>query len=218
MKKGSKCTQITKDKMSKAHIGKTYTQTTKNKIGNTHIGKIVTQETRNKLSDYQKRTDNSGENSSLWNIPRTQEIKDKISENHVNVSGKNNPMYGKNHTENAKQKMSKNHVDVSGENNSRWKGGISFGKYCKLFNNQFKKIVRNDYHNKCFLCTKTKEENNRELDVHHVNYNKDCLCGSPCEFVPLCMSCHRKTNGNRRYWEDLIMCYLYPNRYFIVDI
>ena len=37
-----------------------------------------------------------------------------------------------------------------------------------------------------------------------------------CEFVPLCQSCHAKTNGNRQYWENLIMGYLYPERYLCV--
>lgn len=105
-----------------------------------------------------------------------------------------------------------------GENSSNWKGGISNGNYCSLFNKSFKIKVRNSYNNKCFICSKTKQENRRNLDVHHVNYDKACLCGSPCDFIPLCRSCHSKTNFNRKYWEDLIMHYLYPERYFIVDI
>lgn len=106
----------------------------------------------------------------------------------------------------------------NGQNAPAWKGGLSFGKYCSLFNNKFKIQVRNSYNNRCFLCGKSKEDNGKELDVHHVNYDKNCLCGLLCEFVPLCHPCHSRTNGNRKYWEDLIIHYLYPDRYFIVDI
>lgn len=130
-------------------------------------------------------------------------------------SGEKNPMFGKYHSEKTKKMWSDTRV---GENASNWKGGISFGKYCKLFNESFKIKIRNDYNNRCFICGMNKEENGRNLDVHHVNYNKDCLCGIICEFVPLCQSCHSKTNSNRKYWEDLIMCYLHPEQYFIIDI
>ena len=108
--------------------------------------------------------------------------------------------------------------NIHGENASNWQGGLSYDKYCQLFNNRFKEKIRNLYNRRCFLCGKTEEENGRNLDVHHVNYDKDCLCGSQCEFVPLCMTCHRKTNGRRIYWEDLIMNYLYPEKYFMIDI
>ena len=90
----------------------------------------------------------------------------------------------------------------------------------KLFNvGDFAYVkIRNNYNNICFLCGKTKEENGKNMSIHHTNYDKNCLCGNNCEFVPLCISCHAKTNYNRNYWEDLIMNYLYPNRYFMVEI
>lgn len=106
----------------------------------------------------------------------------------------------------------------SGEKSYMWKGGISFGEYCEKFNTSFKNKIRNNYNNICFLCGKTKEENGKNMSIHHTNYDKNCLCGNNCEFVPLCISCHAKTNYNRNYWEDLIMNYLYPNRYFMVEI
>lgn len=108
--------------------------------------------------------------------------------------------------------------DRIGDSNPMWKGGISFGKYCPLFNESLKRSVRNFYNNRCFLCGKTKDENGCNLPIHHVNYDKDCLCHSSCEFVPLCQKCHGKTGHNRQYWEDLIMHYLYPNRFFMVEI
>lgn len=106
----------------------------------------------------------------------------------------------------------------AGDKNPAWKGGISFGKYCYLFTETFKEKIRKFFNRRCFLCGMTEEENGRKLDVHHVNYDKDCLCNARCEFVPLCRHHHLKTNFNRKYWEDLIMCYLYPNRIEMIDI
>jgi predicted DNA-binding protein YlxM (UPF0122 family) len=94
----------------------------------------------------------------------------------------------------------------SGEKNHSWRGGISFEPYCPKFNEAFKESIREKFDRVCFLCPTTEEENSRKLSVHHVNYNKDCLCDdSECEFVPLCTSCHQKTNFNRDYWEETIM-------------
>lgn len=92
------------------------------------------------------------------------------------------------------------------DNNASWKGGISFEPYCPKFNKPFKESVREKFGRVCFLCPTTEEENGEKLSVHHVNYNKDCLCDdSVCEFVPLCNKCHSKTNHNRDYWENMIM-------------
>lgn len=93
-----------------------------------------------------------------------------------------------------------------GENNPAWKGGISFGRYCPKFNDAFKEQIREKFGRVCFLCPTTEEENDEKLSVHHVRYNKDSLCDdSEQVFVPLCRSCHAKTNYNREYWEDLIL-------------
>ena len=92
------------------------------------------------------------------------------------------------------------------ENSHNWKGGISFEPYCIKFNNAYKESIRELFDRKCFLCGNTEEDNGRKLDVHHVNYNKECGCdGSKCVCVPLCRSCHMKTNGDRDYWQALIM-------------
>lgn len=49
-------------------------------------------------------------------------------------------------------------------------------------------------------------QNKRKLSVHHVNYDKNCLCDdNECEFVPLCISCHTKTNHNREFYEKMIL-------------
>lgn len=72
-----------------------------------------------------------------------------------------------------------------------------------LLNMYFEKCEFND---ECDICGKSESENGRRLDVHHVNYDKNCLCNEiKCEFVPLCMSCHGKTNGKRDENEQFIL-------------
>ena len=94
----------------------------------------------------------------------------------------------------------------AGEEAANWKGGLSFEPYCIKFNKDYKEGIRERFERKCFLCDMTEEGNGRALDVHHVNYNKDCGCDDTvCICVPLCHSCHSKTNGNRDYWQTLIM-------------
>ena len=100
---------------------------------------------------------------------------------------------------------------LCGENSPLWKGGISFEPYCPKFNEAFKESIREKFGRVCFLCPTTEDENGRKLDVHHVSYDKDCLCDdSDCEFVPLCIRCHSKTNHDREYWEQAIMEKLSP--------
>jgi len=93
-----------------------------------------------------------------------------------------------------------------GENNNAWKGGKSFEPYCFKFNTKFKEYIRNKFERICFLCGKTETENGRKLDVHHVNFNKNCGCDSDetCQFVPLCISCNAKVNFHREAWERKI--------------
>lgn len=95
---------------------------------------------------------------------------------------------------------------ISGEKHYNWQGGISYEPYCKKFNEKFKESIRKKFNRVCFICGCTEKENGCKLDVHHVSYNKLCLCdGIVCEFAALCKSCHTKTNRNRDYWERYIM-------------
>ena len=104
----------------------------------------------------------------------------------------------------------------NGENNHMWRGGSSFEPYCHKFNETFKEKIRDKFNRTCFLCPTTEQEQMDamssqgkrafKLSVHHVSYDKDCLCDdSECEFVPLCDVCHGKTNHNREYWENMIL-------------
>ena len=80
--------------------------------------------------------------------------------------------------------------------------------YCEKFNEEFKERVRAFWGYRCFECGTPQRK--RKLSVHHVHYDKKMCCnGSPRDVVPLCSSCHTKTNTNRNYWEDHFTDLLY---------
>lgn len=90
----------------------------------------------------------------------------------------------------------------SGPNSANWRGGISFEPYCVKFNESFKERVREFFGRVCAECGGA--ENGERHHVHHVNYRKDSCCSEAVVplFVPLCRSCHTKTNFDREYWES----------------
>lgn len=126
----------------------------------------------------------------------------KISETLTGRTVKNNE--GRRKALESYKKYCQEHPEYQkGENNPNWKGGISFEPYCSKFDDVFKEFIREKFGRKCFVCGTP--QNGYKLCVHHVNYDKECLCkSSNCEFVPLCRSCHAKTNYNRVYWENFI--------------
>ena len=154
-----------------------------------------TEQHKRKLSDAAKKYYETPGARERTSISTKEGMKNIPYEKLAYWKGKKNPEHGKWATEH-----------MRGEKNSNWKGGISFEPYCPKFNMKLKEQIRDKFSRMCFLCKKTEEENGCRLSVHHVNYRKDCLCGDiKCELVPLCISCHIKTNRNRGYWESLIL-------------
>lgn len=119
-----------------------------------------------------------------------------------------------------KEHMQKISASLQGIPIEEWDGFVSYGKYCNKFNYEFKEIIRERYGRECFVCGMSEECNGRKLDVHHVNYEKACLCEDfECDFVPLCVKCHRRTNFNRVFWERTITCALqYYDEYYYIGI
>lgn len=95
-----------------------------------------------------------------------------------------------------------------------WYGNVQYADvrlppvYCEKFNSELKERVRAYWDYRCFECGQP--QNGKALQVHHVHYNKKACCdGSPRDLVPLCSSCHPKTNHNREYWESHFTDLLY---------
>jgi hypothetical protein len=95
---------------------------------------------------------------------------------------------------------------LSGDNHPNWNGGKSFEPYCPRFNLRAKEKVRNLFDRRCVLCGAS--ETSGKHKVHHIDYNKMQGCkGKPWNLVPLCASCHSKTNYTRWYWFSLLSSY-----------
>lgn len=65
------------------------------------------------------------------------------------------------------------------------------------FTSALKISVRNYYNNACAICSKVE----LSLAVHHIDYNKNNQTFG--NLLPLCSSCHGKTNRNRDYWKGV---------------
>lgn len=108
-------------------------------------------------------------------------------------------------------------INRQGENCPAWQGGLSFGKYCPKFNKSLKTKIRNQYNNCDYISGIHQSicNNNRNLDVHHVDYNKQQGCDSDWKLIPLSKSNHAKTNANRSFWNRLFTYSLqYEKEYY----
>lgn len=181
-------------------------------FGHANKGKTPSDETIKKISMRKKGTLTGSENP-MYGVKRPdvakrnrESIGKKLTEEHKR---KIHPG-GRKHTEQTKIKMSKNNCmhnpeivsKLSGDNCYMWKGGVSFEPYCTEFNNTIKEKVRDEFDRMCFLCGKI--EDKQKHCVHHVDYHKEQGCdGREWKLVPLCRSCHAKTNFNREHWEQV---------------
>lgn len=84
----------------------------------------------------------------------------------------------------------------SGKKHVFWKGGISKEPYPFEFTKDLKTYIKFQYFNICQLCEKL----SKKLLVHHIDYNKKNI--SHKNLIPLCRSCHSKTNSNRKFWQN----------------
>jgi hypothetical protein len=168
----------------------------------------------------QIRKERSEQKSGKNNPTANPEIAKKVSESLKKYLKENprigdkNPFYGKQHSEENKKYLSESKKGKRAYNDEQyqkcvdnhprgvehplWNGGSSFLPYPPTFNRKLKTNIKNKYKNKCLLCDKE----NKRLAIHHIDYNKQ-----NCEtenLVPLCYSCHSKTNWNRENWIILI--------------
>jgi len=185
-----------------------------------------TEETKQKI--HENHPNFSGENHPMFGKHHSEETKQKMSDA---KSGENHPMFGKHHSEETKEKISNGNKGkiisdkakekmrlakegmflgednpnygkgLFGEENPNWQGGKSFGKYCPKFNKPLKKQIRNRDNRTCQLCGKTEEEN-VQLNIHHIHYDKENCYP---DLITLCRSCNSKVNFNRDYWEEYFM-------------
>lgn len=182
----------------------------------------------------QARNQLRGEKHPLYGKHLSIETREKISLSHKGQisplkgkdiwADKNHPWIGKHHTEETKQlismkrkgqqspKKGKQQLATTGDRNPSWQGGTSFLPYCYKFNNNLKEEIRNNYDRTCLNCGLKEEDNvapsghKKRLAVHHVTYDKQQGCKTQViTLVPLCNSCHGRTQANRKQWEGHLM-------------
>lgn len=226
--KGRKHSEETKIKISLGNIGKKRSPETCKRIGlakkgnKNMLGKKQSQEVKEKISAQRKGRKLSepwkqkiseslcGEKNPFYGRKHSEETKRKISEKKkgrnisieqrlkisLSLKGRPSPNKGKKASIESCKKRSR-----PLERNPNWKGGISFEPYCPKFNKEFKERVRAFFGNRCVECGAQTEY---QLHVHHVNFRKDSCCNKNILpiFVPLCRSCHSKTQFDRAFWED----------------
>jgi endogenous inhibitor of DNA gyrase (YacG/DUF329 family) len=130
-----------------------------------------------------------------WNNP---ELRKRMLEARAIVSA--DPVFR------AKQSEITRKLNRVGPKSSTWKGGKSFEPYCPKFTKELKEAVREAFNRKCYLCGKPETE--RKLDIHHCDYNKSQGCsGNLWSLLPLCRSCHVRTNNSRWHWFALLRDY-----------
>lgn len=166
---------------------KTFSEETRRKMSTAMKGRVFSEETRRKLGEANSKRVWSEE--SLLKMSETRKGRPALN--------KGIPML-----EEQKRKLSEARKGkYTGENSPLWKGGISFEPYCPKFTKEFKERVRAFFGYRCIECETP--QNRYKLPVHHVNFNKKACCDStPPLFVPLCRSCHAKTQSNRPYWQQ----------------
>lgn len=171
---GRKDTEETREKKRASQTGKRWT---------------LSEEARANISAGHK-----GKNPHTWTAESRQKLSDA-------KKGKPSHMKGKTHTPETRAKLSETLRGKCGPLARNWRGGTSFEPYCVKFTKEFKERVRDFFGRTCVECGAP--ENGKKLAVHHVNYHKGACCTEDVIplFVPLCNSCHGKTQGNREYWE-----------------
>lgn len=190
-----------------------YSDETLKKMSEGRKGKhICTEEERKRMSEYNK-INNRGfqkghEGWNKWKVGvLSEETKKKISESHKGMHLKPEviEILRKTHlgiprSEETKQKLRE---AFKGEKHPNWQGGITHLPYCEKWTADLRERCRAFFGYVCMECGTPQNQLERKLFCHHINFDKMSCCNDKTPlFIPLCSSCHGKTNYNRDYWEE----------------
>lgn len=151
----------------------------------------------------------------------TPEFKNKLISR---STGKNNPNYKHDKTNNNKCSYCGTKIRFRSKvcrkcyyeyrnytNKTRSKMSLSHGgtgkpyelfEYGNEFDNSLKEQVRMRDKYTCRECGCSQVENSRQLDCHHIDYDKKN--NNINNLISLCRSCHMKTNYNIKYWKEYL--------------
>jgi len=202
--------ESTRKKISESHKGIRPSLGSRKKMSNAKKGKHLSEETRIKISNANKNPSYEKRLKLSISLSGRRLSQDTIFRMKIAHS---NPSYD------TRVKMGDAH---RGNKSSTWNGGISFDPYCPKFTLEFRERVRAWFNFTCVECGTPQLSLNTKLHVHHVNFNKNTCCdGAIHLFVPLCQSCHSKTQKNRDYWKryftEIINIFYSGKCYFTKD-
>ena len=208
--KGIPHTKEWKEKMSKLNSGRVILESTKEKLRIANLGKRHSKETKQKISESKKGTP-------AWNKGKATPATVKKKQRDAKLKNPNRYWLGKSRKEEDKYWLGKKRpYDTVLKLTEKKLGGFWYGNvrypdpnpYCERFTESLRERVRAFFGYKCVECGATNTD--WKLDVHHIHYNKKTCCdGSPHDMIPLCHSCHMKSNNNRDYWEKHYTTLLY---------
>jgi len=95
---------------------------------------------------------------------------------------------------------------IKGEGSVGYIHGRGYEPYSKLFNETFKKMIRERDEYICMSCDITKSEYKKTFDVHHIDYNKNNCTKKNC--ITLCRKCNIWANRNRPHWTKFFQSLL----------
>lgn len=128
-------------------------------------------------------------------LPRTEE---HIEKQRLQRIGKSTSLKGKTYKDIYGKNSNKYYELRRGKNNGCWKGGLSFEKYSSEFKTTLRKQIRERDNYTCRECGITEKQCKRNLDVHHIDFNKKN--NLPENLISLCKRCHGNTQKDRNYW------------------
>lgn len=87
-----------------------------------------------------------------------------------------------------------------GKNAYNYIHGESRLPYPMEFNEKLKEFIRRRDNYKCMNCGVTQKEMLRNIDVHHIDYNKKNI--DTINLISLCNKCNIRANFNHKYWKN----------------
>ena len=81
-----------------------------------------------------------------------------------------------------------------------WAGGVGNFLYPSEFSEKFKTLIRERDNHTCQRCGRTKEEEGKNLTVHHIYHDSSNPDMDPERFITLCRGCNTKVNFDKEYW------------------
>jgi len=152
-----------------------------------------------KRPEVRKKISNSREGRPSWNEGLTKETDERVAGQAKKLAGRKKTSDHNRKNSEGMRRYYLEHPGVRrGKNNSNWQEGIGNLPYPFNFNAELKTLIRKRDDNTCQLCSKTEEQEGRNLCIHHIDYIKENL--DPWNLVTLCRSCNAKVNFKREYW------------------